>query len=269
MSSDNPFWFASRELLTDFLRDEIHVVTQLFAKYPNLSEFFDLPEATVPQRAACFELLAHRALMDTIYERFAGLWEQSPSLGDEEENVLKRTQNLFAADAPAWVLELNEVAELLPSRVYDALPAPLQRGGFNHDNAEEIKVIHSAMETLEKVEQIQGLIARVLDLQLRRLEGRWSAATRQIRESKKRKNSHRVRDKQRVTRDRTIAEIDAVAQTTSEFLKLMDERGVKPQPTWPGWPGLWVQAYRDPRLRELIHKDKSRALSRARAGRKG
>jgi len=29
LSSDNPFWFASEELLTDLLRDEIHLVTQL------------------------------------------------------------------------------------------------------------------------------------------------------------------------------------------------------------------------------------------------
>ena len=53
-------------------------------------------------------------------------------------------------------------------------------------------------------------------------------------------------------RDKTIAEIDDVAPTVLEFIKLMDERNVKPQPTWPGWPGSWSQAYKDPRIRKLI-----------------
>src|ERR1700676_2946769 len=134
LSSDNPFWFANEELLTDLLRDEIRLVTELFAKCPDLPEFFDVPEATVPQRAACFALLAHCKLMGEIYETFAGRYEQSPSLGDEEKDVLRRTQSLAAPDAPAWVLEVDQVAELLPSRVYDALPEALRRGRFGFDS---------------------------------------------------------------------------------------------------------------------------------------
>jgi len=62
--SYSPFWFAKEDLLTDLLRSEIHSILELFAKHPDLREFFDLPEATPQQRAACFEALAHRALMD-------------------------------------------------------------------------------------------------------------------------------------------------------------------------------------------------------------
>lgn len=85
-------------------------------------------------------------------------------------------------------------------------------------------------------------------------------------EANKRKPK-RKRDRQRMIRDNLIAELDEIAETPGEFLRLMDERNVKPQPTWNEWPGSWVKAYLNPRLRDLIHKDKSRALSRARTGR--
>jgi hypothetical protein len=100
LSSDNPFWFAGEELLTDLRRAEIHSIAELFVKHPGLPEFFDLPEATVPQRSACFALLAHCAFIDAISEAFAQRWEQSPSLNDEEKNALKRTRNLFAPTLP-------------------------------------------------------------------------------------------------------------------------------------------------------------------------
>jgi hypothetical protein len=271
LSSDRPFWFAKEDLLTDLLRVEIRSTSELFASHPNLCEFFDLPEATIPQRAACFALLAHCALRDSIYETFAGRWEQSPSLGDEEKEVLERTRNLFVADAPAWVLEVNEVVRLLPSHIYDALPEPLRRGGFNASDPAQVEVIRSAAAKLSSIQEIQTLSKKVLNQQLQRLEKRWSAAivqTRepQIRELKKRKG-RRPRDKKRISRDKMIEEIDAVCRTVNEFLKVMDERKVPHQPTWSEWPGSWVQAYKNPDLRELIHKDKSRALSRARTRR--
>jgi hypothetical protein len=271
LSSHSPFWFAKDDLLTDLLRVQIRSISELFASDPDLREFFDAPEATPQQRAACFALLAHRMLMDTIYDTFAGHHEQSPSLGDDEKHALELTRNLVTTDAPAWVLEVNEVAELLPSRIYDFLPEPLRRGGFNASDPAQVEVISSAAAKLSSIQEIQTLSKKVLDQQLQRLEKRWSAAivqTRepQIRELKKRKD-RRTRDKQRMSRDKVIAEIDAVYPTVGEFLKVMDERKVRPQPTWSEWPGSWVQAYKNPHLRELIHKDKSRALSRARTRR--
>jgi hypothetical protein len=213
--------------------------------------------------------------MGEIYETFAGRWEQSPSLGDEEKNVLRRTQSLVAPDAPAWVLEVDQVAELLPSRVYDALPEPLRRGGFGFDsnNSTQVDTIRAAAKTLSSVEQIKALTGKVVDEQLQRLEGRWSAArpvANLVREiivqgrGPTKRTGRRTRDKQRMSRDKLIAEIDDVSPTINEFLKLMDERNVQPQPTWKGWPDSWLRAYRDLRLRKLIHQDKSRALARVR-----
>ncbi len=115
--------------------------------------------------------------------------------------------------------------------------------------------------------------ANSYDQQLQRLERRWAAARpvanpvieiiKQRPEPRKRK-PRRTRDKLRLLRDKEIAEIDDIAETIGEFLQLMDEREVKPQPTWSTWPGTWLRAYKDPHLRELIHKDKSRALARTR-----
>ena len=262
-----PFWFASEELLTDILRNEVHAVTQLLTKYFNLCDLFDVPEATVPQRAACFELLAHRKLMEIIYETFTQRYEESPSLGKAETDALRETNNLVSADAPFWVLEMNQVIELLPVHISSALPEALQVAGFDSNNAAQMKAIESAKKTLSNVDQFQALINQVLDQQLKRLQQRWSSAIVQVRIPGRRKGP-RKRDKQRMDRDKLIAEIDDVAETLGKFLRLMDERKVKPQPTWNEWPGSWVQAYKNPRLRNLIHKDKSRALSRARAGRR-
>jgi hypothetical protein len=275
LSSDSPFWFAKEDLLTDLLRAESRSIKELFAQHPDLREFFDLPEATSQQRAACFAALAHRAIMDEIYETFAGRYEQSPAPGDEEKDALWLTRSLFDSDAPAWVVELGEVVQLLPSRIYGALPEPLRRGGFkaSSDNAAEVEIIGSAASRLSSVQEIEALSSKVLDQQLQRLEGRWAAgrpvadpAGVQGRTLPNRKR-RRTRDKQRMLRDKEIAEIDDVAETIGEFLQLMDERKVKPQPTWSTWPGTWLKAYNDSHLRELIHKDKSRALARARASR--
>jgi hypothetical protein len=250
-------------------------VAQLFANHPNLSTFFDVPETTIEQRTACFAVLAHCALIDEIDEIFIGLQQESPSLGDEEKEVLRRTGTLFDGDAPAWVLELNEVAQRFPARIYDALPEPLRRGGFNADDPAQADLIDSTAKELSSVQKIQALSEMVFDQQLQRLQGRWSLArpatnvVREIivqeRQSKKGK-ARRTRDKLRIARDEVIAEIDDVSPTITEFLKLMDERSVKPQPTWSGWPSSnsWRDAYKNPRLRELIHKDKSRALARIR-----
>jgi hypothetical protein len=166
---------------------------------------------------------------------------------------------------------MNQVVERLPAYIFNSLPKPLRMGGYNPDSPEQMQAIQSAKEPFSNVEQIQALTGQMLDQQLRRLEGRWSAAQPvtnvvkeiivQERESKKSKGL-RTRDKLMIARDRVIAEIDEVAPTVLEFLKLMDERNVKPQPTWSGWPGSWLRAYNDLRLRKLIHQDKSRALAR-------
>lgn len=275
-ADDDPFWFASSELFNRVWHAEFNVLTQLMEKHPDFRHLLDAPEATVPERTACFALLAHRKLVEVIGEQFVARYDESASLDDVESNTLKRTHNLVAADAPSWVLEMHQVVERLPNHIFTSLPQPLHAGGYIHDNAEQMQAIESAEKTLSTVEQIQALTERVISQQLQRLEQRWAAARPvmntgaivvQGRKPTKPKG-HRTRDKQRIARDKLIAEIDGVSPTIYEFLKLMDERNVQPQPTWKGWPGSWVRAYRDPRLRELIHKDKSRALARVRRGRK-
>src|SRR5215469_8663031 len=94
-----PFWFASDALLTSLLATEVGMVSELLANYPNVRKLCDSPGATFSERRACFEILAHRMLMDSIYETFAGRYEDSPSLGEAEANVISKTQSLVAADA--------------------------------------------------------------------------------------------------------------------------------------------------------------------------
>ena len=82
----------------------------------------------------------------------------------------------MSADAPAWVLEMYQVVERMPVHIYTALPEPLRMGGFNRDNAEQMRAIESAKKTLSNIEQIRALTEQVLDQQLQRLLRRWSAA---------------------------------------------------------------------------------------------
>jgi hypothetical protein len=293
LSSDSPFWFAGEELLTDLLRAQIHSIRELFARHPGLPEFFDLPEATAQQRAACFALLAHRTLMDEIYETFAGRHEQSPSLGDEEIDALSRTRSLFADDAPAWVLEVNGVAELLPSRVYEQLPEPLRRGGgFYANDPVQTELIASAARELGNVEKIRSLSEMVIDHQLKRLEGRWSLAksvtnvVREIivqeRESKTaqpsgagsvtlggqtRRTINREGWEQRLKlygAIRSVLKRDPSLQGI-EFCAQLDTRHAPPLYDWlkaGQWrEGLtWKEAWGDPRLRRKIRRVRQEAM---------
>lgn len=222
--SDSPFWFASEELLTELLRDEIHLLKQLFAKHLKLREYFDFPEATVSQRSACFFALAHRNLMGAIYEVFAGRWQQSPSQGDDEKNVLMWTQNLFAGDAPPWVLEMNEVAELLPSRIYDALPEPLRRGvGFGVSNSPEAETISAAARELSDVQEIQALCRKVIDQQLPRLKRRWSAAI------SAKKSSHYLKGKAGLERKADLSQyMQGMTDKQQLAFSLKYEYGLRP-----------------------------------------
>ncbi len=271
MFTPRPFWFANAELLTKVFHAEISEVTQLLGKYPNVRDLLDAPEATVPERIACFTLLAHRMLIEIIDETFLARYEESPALDKVESSTIDRTFNLVAADAPAWVQEMSQVVEGLPAHIRAWLPEPLRTEGFDNDNPERMQAIQSAAKNLESAEQIQVLTGRVLDQQLQRLEGRWAASrpgTNLVREivvqgrGPTKRTSRRTHDKRRTKRDKLIAEIDEISPTINEFLKLMDERSVQPQPTWSGWPGTWSKAYLDRRLRKLIHQDKSRALAR-------
>jgi hypothetical protein len=276
LSDTNPFWFISSELLTAVYRAEIKAIAQLLSRYPDLPKGLDAPNPPIRQRAICFELLAHRSIIEVIDETIVERYEKPLTFNAEESRAVSMSANLVTSDAPAWVLEMNEVAGRLPTRIYAALPEMLQ----NHvlyviDPEKREAVFRLAAETFGTLAQVQSLIARVLDEQLQRLRERWPVTTLQadsesaLDQSKGlsaeqrivRRKPTRTRDRQRVARDQVICEIDDASQTMTEFLKSMDERKVRPQPTWP-WPGSWARAYQDPRLRKLIHQDKSRAIQR-------
>jgi hypothetical protein len=256
-----PFWFVNSELLEGLLRAELSLMNHLLAHHPDLGSLLDAPVATLSERKTCFIVLAHRKMLEMVCEMFDARYEQ-PSLGDEESKALSATSNLVTIDAPEWVLEMDRVVQTLSFHLFGALPPALRVGRFKENSSEQIVVLG----TLSTVEQLQTFIEKVFDQQSQRLEKRWSAVTTVVqlatRLSKKPK-FRRTRNKQRIIRDRMIAEIDSISPTITGFLQLMDERKVKPQPTWSGWLGSWEVAYKNPRLRALIHKDKSRALTRA------
>ncbi len=277
MFDGEALWFPSDGLLTSVLLAEINAVTQLLAKHPDLPDLFDTPNVTVPQRNTCFALLAHRKLIETISNTLAGRQEQ-PALNDVESHTLRRIYNLVADDAPAWALEMQRVIDQLPAHIYASLPEPLRRGGYNPHDTEQMEAIETAKKTFSTVEQIQVLTEQVIDQQLTRLRSRWSTSIPQVHSVQvsgvqlhrsKTPKRQRTRDKERIHRDKQIFEIDDAAETPTEFLKIMDERKVKPQPTWSGWPHSWVKAYQDAHFRKLIQQDKSRAIARFLRWRRG
>jgi hypothetical protein len=257
-----PFWFVNSELLEELFRVELSLISCLLVQHPELRSLLDTPVATVSDRKTCFTVLAHRKVLDMISEMFAARYEE-PSLSDEESNAASATSDLVPSDAPDWVLDMDRLVERLPSHLFGALPQALRTGGFSQNSAAQME----AIRRLSTIGQLQTLIETVFDQQLGRLEERWAASSSLFPSQPPRVNtrkSNRRRDKQRADRDKLIAEIAEVAKTPAEFLRLMDERKVQPHPTWNGWPGSWGKAYQNPRLRKLIHQDKSRATSRAR-----
>jgi hypothetical protein len=274
----NPFWFVSSEVLTRVFRAEINVIAQLFSAYPALRKFLDTPQATIQQRTISFKLLVHRRIIEVIDDTIAARYEKNLTFNEYESHAVSESANLVTSDAPAWVLEMNEVAAWFPTRLHAALPEGLR----DHvlcaiDPKKRAAAFLLAEETFGTIEQVQSLIARVFDEQLQRLSERWPVTTSPVhseshfdRSNRRpaaqrivRRKLNRTSDKLRIVRDRLIYEIDDISQTMTEFLRLMDARKVKPQPTWE-WPGSWARAYQDPHLRKLIHQDKSRAISRAR-----
>jgi hypothetical protein len=274
----DPFHFVSSELLTEVYRAELNAIAQLFSNYPALRKFLDTPQATIQQRTTCFGLLVHRRIIEVVDETIAARYEKLLTFNEDELRTVRNSANLVTSDAPAWVLEMNEVVNWLPARMHASLPEELRDHVlYVIDPEKREAAFRLARETLGTLEQVQSLIARVFDEQLQRLSERWSVTTSPVASESHldrsnrlpaahhifRRKSVRTRDKLRIARDRLIREIDDTSQTMAEFLRSMDERKVKPQPTWE-WPGSWARAYQDPHLRKLIHQDKSRAISRAR-----
>jgi hypothetical protein len=278
--SDNPFWFVNEKLLVALLTDEFRLIAQLFAKYPKLREFFDLPEALSEQRSASFILLAHRRLIEEIEEKFLGMYQQPPSLAEEEKNVIPLMQNLFADDAPAWVLEANQVAELLPSRVYEQLPEPLRRGGgFYANDPVQTELIATAARELSSVEKIRALSEMVIDQQLKRLEGRWSASISSISQSQSVQQPRTTSTKQtrrtinREGWEQRLKLYSAIQNVLNrdcslqgiEFCAQLDTRHAPPLYDWVKkgqWrEGLtWKEAWGDPRLRKKIRRVRQEAM---------
>jgi hypothetical protein len=272
VSSPQPFWFASSELSASLMRAELNRLHQLLTEYPDFRKWFDSPKATLSERKVCFALLAHRTVFQLIDEHRVSMYEDPLSLDDRQLYALSETRNLVAGDEPAWVREVKEVAERLPSRILAALPQPLHSQSFNTGNPKKDEASRSAAMTLGTVEQIQRLAEQVIGQQWQRLAARWPTTV--VTQSPPlplqpiKKKVPRKRDKQRIARYQEIAEIADISETNIEFLQTMDERNVKPQVTWSGWPGSWVQAYKNARLRKLIQQDKSRATSLARQRKK-
>jgi hypothetical protein len=262
LPAPEPFWFVNSELLEELLRVELLVINRLLTQHPELRSLLDTSVATVSDRKTCFTVLAHRMVLEMISEMFAARYEEPPLTG-EESNAWSATRGLVTSDAPDWVLEMDRVVERLPNHLSCALPQALRTGGFNQNNTAQME----AIRRLNTIGQLKTLIETVFDQQLRRLEKRWSASSSLLPSQPPRvstRKSRRRSDKQLADRDTRIAEIAEVAKTPAEFLRMMDERKVQPHPTWNGWPGSWAKAYQNPRLRKLIHQDKSRARLRAR-----
>jgi hypothetical protein len=260
--SPRPFRFASRELLTKVWHAEIDVVARLLAEYPNVRNLLDAPEATVPERTACFVLLAHCKIIETIDETFVARYEESPSLAEVESTTLKRTYHLVAADAPAWVQEMLQLVGQLPAHISTSLPESLRAGRLNPDYVEQMLELQSAKNALSDVEQIQMLFEQVLDEQLRRLKSRWSTGAAQVRRPNKRKGWQ-----QRLKLYDVIRKIlrDKPSLQGIEFCAALDSHHAKPLFDWANsgqWrEGLtWKEAWRSADLRRKIRRVRQEAL---------
>jgi len=266
--------------LTEVLRTEIRGLTQLLARYPNSPKLFDTPDTTIQERTACFELLAHRKLIEIISETFTERHEESPSLSDVESDTLRRAFSLVPTDAPVWVVEMLQVVERLSAHIFSSLPESLRAGGYDHDNAERMQAIESAKELLSSIEQIQAFSERVLNQQLQRLVQRWSAdipVTLQIQPTQHLRTTvtaggHTRRLNKRKGWEKKLKLYRAVQKALKRnpslkgigFCAELDKRHAPPLYDWVKsgeWQeGLtWKEAWRKPNLRRKIRRVRQEA----------
>ena len=169
-----PFWFVESDLLADLLCAEISRVNTIRDQHGNLDVFFESPDASKSQRKIFFLVLAHGKVLDIISELFASRYEPGPQLSKEDTRILHWVSGLVASDAPDWVLETNRVADRLPEHLKDALPEPLRAESYTTDDPVRMRAIEAAVKTLNTLENLQSLIARVVDQQFDRLSQRWA-----------------------------------------------------------------------------------------------
>ena len=285
LGDPQPFWFIPSELLADLMRAELDTLNQLITEHPDFRTLLDTPEATPPQRQVCFALLAHRKIFQIIDEQLVSRYDDSPSLDHNQSNAVTQTSNLVVPDAPAWVLEMNQLVELLPHRILDALPEPLQRQGFYTNDPVKDAAIRTAAEALNNnVEEIRRLTEEVLDRQFQRLTNRWPTTkpvihepppvqvnqpvhTRVLMNKQKRGPNKRKGWQRRVKLYSTIQKILSKnpSFTGVKFCAELDKRHAQPLLDWQEteeWlNGLtWKEAWKNKILRRKIRRVRQEAM---------
>lgn len=258
----DPFWFIDTELLIKIWRAEVNAITLLCAKYPNFPELFDAPDASIPQRTACFRLLTRRKCLDMLEESNASRINEPFPLSNEDASALGCSQNLVAPDAPAWAREIKEISDLLPFRIVESLPEPLRREGFNRKDDAENEALRLAVAALSTIEQVQAVTDRVFNEQLRRLKKRWLAPVAQAKKPNERKGWE-----QRLKLYGAIRKILTASPGLQgiPFCAELDKRHALPLYDWiksGEWPdGLtWKEAWRNPTLRRRIRRVRQEAM---------
>src|SRR5487761_397964 len=95
----HPFWFLPDELLESLWRAEVNTLARLLENTPDPRKLFDTPDLPIAKRRACFNLLAHRWLLDELDEA-ANRRYQDISSTDQEIQIIRKTNYLFQDDAP-------------------------------------------------------------------------------------------------------------------------------------------------------------------------
>lgn len=219
----HPFWFLPDELLESLWRAEVNTLARLLENTPDPRKLFDTPDLPIAKRRACFNLLAHRWLLDELDEA-ANRRYQDISSTDQEIQIIRKTNYLFQDDAPSWVQEMNAVVKNLPHRMIEAMPEALQTEGCDPDDANRIHAIRAATITLNTVATLQHLAETVFKQQLLRLEKRWPS---------KRINKRKGWE-QRENLYRAIREIMSRNPSPEgiEFCAELDRRHAKPLADW-------------------------------------
>jgi hypothetical protein len=279
-----PFWFVPSKLLANLMCAELDALNQIITEHPDFRKLLDTPEATMAQRKVCFALLANRKFFQMIDEQLVSRYDDSPSLDENQSNALKQTRNLVVADAPPWVLEMNQSVELLPNRILEALPELLQRQGFYTNDLAKDAAIRSAADALSDLEQIQTLSKEVLDRQFERLANRWSATnpvisgpppvqinqpihTTVVLNKERRDPNKRKGWQQRLKLYSTIQKVlsKKPSLTGAKFCAELDNRHALPLVDWETsgeWRnGLtWKEAWSNPTLRRRIRRVRQEAM---------
>jgi hypothetical protein len=179
-----PIWAASSEVLGSLWLRHIRRLAQAIADHPELSQLFELPEATSEQRRLCFGLLAQREFLNLLAAEFFDRNEDPPNFQAEADAHLERFSQSdrfivcggwVTTYSPDWAMRADRAARDLPFALMAEMPELVRNQQTEMEPAEFQRLRAEALRE-EDLERMLNSAVEKIWTKLRRLDWQDSRA---------------------------------------------------------------------------------------------